>query len=388
MARQRVFLHIGSPKTGTTYLQEVLWSNRDALREAGVLYPGNRADAHFQATLDIRELTWHGHKDLAAPGSWDRLVTEVRNWPGTSVISHEMLGSASPAAIKRAMQSLAGVEVHLVLTTRDLARQVPAVWQEDVKNCGRLTYGEFTRSLRGLDDSIDPFFARTFWSYQDLPVVLRNWAGDLPAERVHLITVPRGAARDELWLRFAKTVGFDPGVRSVEVDVRNPSMGLVETGVVRRLNELTVGKLGWPAYQRFVKNFLAVDVLATRPGSVPLRLPAEDQDWVAQKSKEMVQSLRESGYDVTGDLDDLLPASGGPEARHPDDVTDGEVLDAAIYAVAGLVHELEAQRQRAEDERARLAATLVPRPFRWAIDRYRDARVRLHDLTQSRPGAR
>ena len=63
-----------------------------------------------------------------------------------------------------------GIEVHILLTTRDLARQVPAVWQEDVKNCGMLTFGEFTRSLRGLDDSIDPFFAKTFWSYQDLPV--------------------------------------------------------------------------------------------------------------------------------------------------------------------------------------------------------------------------
>ena len=384
MARQRVFLHIGSPKTGTTYLQEVLWTNRDTLREAGVSYPGSRADAHFLATQDLRELVWHGHVDEAVPGAWDRIVTEVRTWPGTSVISHEMLASASPAAIKRALQSLAGLEVHVVLTTRDLARQVPAVWQEDVKNCGRLTFGEFTRSLRGLDDSIDPFFARTFWGYQDLPVVLRNWAGEQPPERVHLITVPRGAPHDELWTRFAATVGIDAARHPARVEVKNPSMGLVETGVVRRLNELLVGKLDWPAYQRFVKNVLAVDVLANRPGAVPLRLPAEDQDWVLQKSKEMVQSLRDSGYHVTGDLDDLLPATGGPEARHPDDVSDGEVLDAAIYAVAGLVHELEAQRERADEERARLVATLVPRPFRWAVDRYRDARVQLHELKQAR----
>ncbi|HEY7594400.1 MAG TPA: hypothetical protein VH969_14710 [Actinophytocola sp.] len=380
MARQRVFLHIGSPKTGTTYLQEVLWSNRDALREAGVLYPGDRHDAHFLATQDLRELVWHGHVDPAVPGAWDRLVTEVRNWPGTSIISHEMLGSASPAAIKRALQSLAGLEVHVLLTTRDLARQVPAVWQEDVKNCGMLTFGEFTRSLRGLDDSIDPFFARTFWSYQDLPVVLRNWAGDLPAERVHVVTVPRGAARDELWQRFAKTVGADPANRPVEVDVRNPSMGVVETNVVRRVNELVVKDLPWPVYQRLVKNLLAVNVLAARPGAVPLRLPAEDQDWVLQKSKEMAQALREAGYEVTGDLDDLLPATGGPEPRHPDDVGDAETLDAAIYALAGLLHELEAERERAAEEREALVTQLVPRPFRWAIDRYRDARVRIHEL--------
>jgi hypothetical protein len=146
------------------------------------------------------------------------------------------------------------------------------------------------------------------------------------------------------------------------------------------VNELVVKDLPWPVYQRLVKNMLAVNVLAARPGAAQLRLPAEDQDWVLQKSKEMVQALREAGYQVTGDLDDLLPATDGPEARHPDDVSDAEVLDAAIYAVAGLLHELEAERTRAEDERAALVAQLVPRPFRWAIDRYRDARVRIHEL--------
>jgi len=384
MSRQRVFLHIGSPKTGTTFLQEVLWWNRDALLKAGVRYPGSRPDSHFLATQDLRELKWHGHLDPEVPGSWDRLVTEVRAWHGTSVISHEMLGSAPPKAIKRALQSLAGLEVHLLLTTRDLARQVPAVWQEDVKNCGMLTFGEFTRSLRGLDDSIDPFFAKTFWSYQDLPVVLRNWAGELPADRVHVVTVPRGAPRDELWHRFGRTVGFDATAIAVEADKRNPSMGVVETNVVRRVNQLVVSELDWPVYQSLVKNLLAVDVLTGRPDATPLRLPADDRDWVLQKAKEMVQALREAGYQVTGDLDDLLPVFGEAEPRHPDAVSDPELLDAAIYAVAGLLHQLQTEREMALEHRASLAQQLVPRPFRWAIDRYRDARVRLHDIKQSR----
>ena len=384
MTRQRVFLHVGSPKTGTTYLQEVLWSNRHALQESGVSYPGARSDLHFRATLDLRGLNWHGHTDPMVPGSWDRLVAAVRDWPGTSVVSHEMLGSAAPEAIERALRSLEGIEVHIVLTTRDLARQVPAVWQEDVKNCGRLTYGEFTRSLRGLDDSIDPFFAKTFWSYQDLPVVLRNWASELPPEQVHIVTVPRGAAPDELWNRFAATVGFDPANRPVEIDVKNPSMGIVETNVLRRVNHLVVKEMAWPVYQSLVKNLLAVSMLATRPDKEPLRLPAEDQDWVAQKSKEMVQALRDGGYQVTGDLDDLLPATGGAEPRHPDEVTDTEMLDAALYAVAGLLHQLDTERKKAAEDRAELIARLVPRPFRWAIDRYRDVRVKLHDFKQSR----
>ena len=42
----RVYLHIGAPKTGTTYLQEVLFTNRARLAEHGVLYPGESRTAH------------------------------------------------------------------------------------------------------------------------------------------------------------------------------------------------------------------------------------------------------------------------------------------------------------------------------------------------------
>jgi hypothetical protein len=36
---KRVLLHVGTPKTGTSYLQDVLFRNRELLREHGILYP-------------------------------------------------------------------------------------------------------------------------------------------------------------------------------------------------------------------------------------------------------------------------------------------------------------------------------------------------------------
>ena len=35
---REVLLHIGLPKTGTTFLQEALWANKTALRDRGVLH--------------------------------------------------------------------------------------------------------------------------------------------------------------------------------------------------------------------------------------------------------------------------------------------------------------------------------------------------------------
>ena len=53
MAR-RVFLHIGTPKSGTTYLQSLWWQHRDALAERGLLLPGGSADEQFRAGAVVR----------------------------------------------------------------------------------------------------------------------------------------------------------------------------------------------------------------------------------------------------------------------------------------------------------------------------------------------
>ncbi|RBY97782.1 hypothetical protein DQ237_02390 [Blastococcus sp. TF02-8] len=79
---ERVFLHVGTPKSGTTYLQDLLWSNREVLARDGVAYPGWAPDAHFRACLDLLDLRfddWHGP---ATVGTWDRLVAEVAQTGG------------------------------------------------------------------------------------------------------------------------------------------------------------------------------------------------------------------------------------------------------------------------------------------------------------------
>ncbi|MFI7677287.1 hypothetical protein [Actinophytocola sp. NPDC049390] len=349
--RSRVLLHVGTPKSGTTYLQEVLWSNRERLRDAGVLYPGDRPDAHFLATLDLRGIDYHV-PDPDTAGSWDRLAAQARAWPGTTVISHEMLAAADPGAVRHALASLSGTEVHLVVTARDLARQIPAAWQEDVKNRGHQSFGEFARDLR---DRADSYFATTFWGYQDLPAILRTWGADLPPERVHVLPLARGGGRDALWRRFAEVVGVDPAAVDGDLEVQNASMGVAETNVLRLLNhEQAMDALDWPAYDALVKSFLAVDVLAARPGAVPLRLPADEHGWVEQWSKDAVEAVRAAGYDVVGDLDDLLPApANGPDPVHPDEASGTEVRDAAVHALAAVLRRFTEERRAFDEERAR-----------------------------------
>ncbi|MQA14081.1 MAG: hypothetical protein GEV09_07885 [Pseudonocardiaceae bacterium] len=343
-----LLLHVGTPKTGTTYLQDVLWRNRAALRRRGVLYPGAEPTSHFHATMDLQCGPNGRPVNPDVPGAWDRLVGQVRGWPGTAVISHELLAPMDAPRIGRAHAELGFAEVHVVCTVRDLARQLPAVWQEDLKNRHSLRFGEFLDAVRPEGDH--HWLGDLFWRMQDAPEVLRRWAGALPPERVHVVTVPpRGAPPEALWDRFATLLGIDPATADPTPDAPNSSLGPAEAHLLRRINLTLDPGTPWAVYERTVRRHL-VDALARRPGGVArIGLPAGELGWVRERSRRIVTELAQAGYRVVGDLDDLLPADESATAQ-PDDVTDSDLLDTALAAVRTLV-EREASRPAAAPPR-------------------------------------
>ena len=81
-----VHLHIGAPKTGTTYLQDRLDLNRASLARHGVVIPAPRSGHsdmfHFRAALDLLDQDWGGTPGHAH-GSWDAMVRRVNRADGT-----------------------------------------------------------------------------------------------------------------------------------------------------------------------------------------------------------------------------------------------------------------------------------------------------------------
>ena len=75
--RRRVYLHVGTPKSGTSYLQDKLARNRDLLEQHGVEYLRTRSGDHFEASLDLLGRRWAG-AERAARGQWEALATEGR----------------------------------------------------------------------------------------------------------------------------------------------------------------------------------------------------------------------------------------------------------------------------------------------------------------------
>ena len=334
-----VHLHVGAPKTGTTYLQDRLALNRGRLEDHGVAYPiGLKADM-FGAALDLIDLPWGGQRE-GVRGDWDALMGRVRRAPGRAVVSHEILAGARPKQVERAMRDLAETEVHLVYSARDLARQVPAEWQENVKH--RRVHS-FKRFLHQVMESPRRSPKSWFWRAQSLPDVLGRWSSGLSPERVHLVTVPHSRAGGALWTRYCEALALDPAWLPEDSDRTNVSVGIDETVMLRRLNRrLRAAELDSESYRAIVRELVVHQRLALREDKRKVTLPPWAFDWAEEVAEEWIEWVRGSGIHVVGDLEDLRPRRPDPDAvwEDPDKPKQGKVGDATMDALVTVIMEL------------------------------------------------
>lgn len=359
-SRQRVFLHVGLPKTGTSFLQGALFGARAQLTETGVSYPASHYDDHFFAALDLQDLAFNETPRPQAAGRWADLSARVRDWPGTSVVSSEVLAAATPEQAGRAVETLAPAQVHVVLTVRELGAHLVSTWQEDVKHGEVAGFTEWLAAITARDES--RWNRAWYWRAADLPSVLSRWAAVVPPERTHVITVP-SSDRNTLWHRFSGVVGIDPaGGRPPSAGWSNAGLGADATRLLRWVNTHRDERLDQVEYEHLVKGLLAHETLSRYPDPVAPRLPAQAQPLVRERSAEWLAVLRTSGVDVVGALDELagaevpLERAGARPAVEPDAVADADVLDVAGYAVWELLVRVRDARRRLTDLGSHLEA--------------------------------
>lgn len=304
-----------------------MWRNRVLLRSRGVALPGARPGDHFYAACDLRGIRFGGYDNPRVTGAWERLRDKTLAVNAdTAVISHEVLAGADADQIRRAVQSLAPASVHVVYGARDLARQLPAVWQETLKNRRTRTYEAFLSAALQSEPREDD--RRGFWRSQDPIVTLRRWESAVPAERIAVVTVPRREAPSStLWERFCVAIGTDPAGYALDVARSNTSLPAEDAEVLRRLNRALPPDMSWPVYERVVKRRFNIRANALPAGS-RLLVPDSYRAGVEERAQEIRDGLSKTGYRVCGDLDDLLPdpASFGPAVElEPDRVTDAAV---------------------------------------------------------------
>lgn len=335
----KVLLHIGEPKTGTTFLQHVMWRNRDELSAQGVVLPGHHPQDHYRASQDLRGIPKLASDPAGSwTGEWEILARQAQQAPRVGVISHELFSAADPEQAERAVRSLQPAEVHVVITVRDMATLLPAEWQETVKHRNAKGFGEWLEDVIDRESYSADRRQWWFWRVHDTMAILGIWAQYVPPQRIHVITVPpRGSDNALLWQRFAALLEVDPASVDISRARPNASLGLPEIEFLRRLNEVLPDEVPDWFYMWNVKEGVAHRALAARPREGRLVIPAEREEWAGKQADVLVEALSESDYDVVGNLEELRPLPvTGPAASSADQPAE-LVLDAAVHAAAAMV---------------------------------------------------
>jgi hypothetical protein len=350
----RVYLHVGLPKTATTYLQTILWANLGVLEQQGVRLPGGSRRAHLWASRVIREHP-AARKEVSERqhGSWERLRDDVAGWHGTALISHEFFAAASTEQAARMVSELAPAEVHLVLTAREPLGLFTASWQESIKNRDTTPMADYA-----LTES-DASTAVWNWRTLDIHRVLERWSPAFPPERVHVLPLPgEEAPRREIWDRFAGLVGIDPDSVDLTQTFPNASMGVVEAETLRRINHHLEDFNSAIDRGTYIRTFLADERLVPRQGD-RFWPDGERIEEIRKRGRAAVDYIAAQGFHVIGDLDALLVPEELEERRVPESVTDGEVAQVAVELAATLLHDVRDLRHQRRALRDELAAVVA-----------------------------
>lgn len=345
---QRVVLHIGTMKSGTTYLQSCLVGGAAELAQGGAFYVGGTFGAQTGAVGGML-----GPPAKRERAKWDRLVAEVHERDGVAVFSQEFLSFAKPPLVAELMSSFAGLEVDVLVSVRDQHRAIPAQWQTYVRNLGTSEWPAFVDELQPMvtDEPSDSLALRKFRRAQDVPAVVERWAGHPGTSSVRLLTVPgAGSAPSELWHRFCRAARLEVPVPPGADAAANESLGYASCHVLAHVNRVTTS-LPKPDYWRTRTRM----VQALLPLRADEGRPVLDRDGAALAAELNRRTLALAGHDrvvvVDGmqELDPTVP-EGTPATTPPPDP------DHVSRAVDRVWQECFGDRPRpSDDEQATVA---------------------------------
>ncbi|GAA3815648.1 hypothetical protein [Nocardioides panacisoli] len=344
-----VFLHVGLKKTGTSYLQEIFRANEDALAAQGLsMVPGSQI-ATRQLVRALKGQLQEGIDGPRARRALVRLPRELDEAPGDRVlITDEVFGGSTPEQVTTLGKKLGPREVHLVLTVRDLARTIPSAWQQTIKGGSAMPYDDFVASVVSGEGEA----ANGFWRAYGVPELLQRWAHLVPPERMHLVVLPQpGAAPTVLLERFCSVLGIDPATLPPAANRANEALGRGQAELLRRLNE------GWSDLARrrdlhntVIKRGFGLRVLSPLGGD-RIRLPAQYRPWVEEHTARTIDTLRQGGFAVVGELGELQAPDSAFAVDLPP-VDEAMVAEAATQALHVLLENQVAELYQHRIERA------------------------------------
>jgi hypothetical protein len=294
-----VFLHVGPAKTGSTFLQHLLWINQDRLLLQGFLEPSETEGQMWAAANDAQGCAYIHFAMPEAAGSWQRICERVAGYDGPVILSQEIFALSSEEDIYRIAAALAPRPIVLIVHARNLAALIPSAWQENIKAADPTpSWPDFLAKQRR---------TRLFWS--DAAAIVRRWRRCAPVCDAHVVVVPpKGSPRNVLLHRFAEAMGIDVATWRDDQRAMNRSLDSVQAEAIRLLNWRSSSFLS-QATQRHIIQQTILPMMPPPDPNFLIKMPASEWAWVSGETERRIDELVRSGAAIHGDLAELVPRS-------------------------------------------------------------------------------
>ncbi|GAB3527402.1 hypothetical protein [Arthrobacter monumenti] len=340
----RIYVHIGAPKSGTTFIQTILWDNKERLAANGILLPGLRRYDHVEMANYVRSSA----PSKSSAATWRRIGEQIRSWPGTVILSNEWFTLATGEQVRKFINALRPAEVHVVFTARNFVYTVPAAWQEMLKLGGGQSFEEFYTAFE------KSRAGRWGWNTMDASLILPVWTESVPTEQTHIVTVPpRSSGTGLLWERFATVCGLDASAFRTDSAFANESIGAESARLLEligpEIRHAVEADRGHRASQyKLIRNYFSHSLLAPLGGTKI----GVDNEYIARintRSEATVEKLHDAGYVVEGNLDELRNGDL-PESLLPEKVEGEAVLSVALSIIPQLLGRIHQESRKSETE--------------------------------------
>ena len=285
----RIILHVGPPKTGTTTIQTALHAIGANLLRFGIYYPHTNP----LKTEGHPELAWQILAELGKPVgylsrvdlSWDRVLAEAADAKAhTLFISSEdfCLDEFDAVAFAYLRKLIGGVPVTVVFAIRDPVQTMLSAWRHSVK--WGVGSGE---ELLDINQAVAHLARRAAIRVSPYIDELKSGLGEVT---IRLFTVPNFEQSAAMLARFAEAAELPDPIHSQlcnAADFRlNPSLSYNELAILLQINRLEAELE--PASHTFPSN------------CHPLRLAVR---------ADIIEAVRHLRGSVGSDTEAVLPAT-------------------------------------------------------------------------------
>ena len=302
MAKGKILIHIGGPKTGTTAIQAALAENRHALHERGILYPGTELNQQYSLyPLDrIAGLQDYVSGDRSL---WQQLVDEMNQWEGAVVLSSEALLSIPTDVVNEIVDTIGTSQIEILITGRSLYEIVVSQWQESVKAGDIISLRQYANEIaRGLKNATDS--SLSFWVVVDYVTPIQRWSQRLGIENI-IVQCVDTTQPDATLRSFEQIAEIPSGLLGTSLqNPANQSMTYAETEIIRSCNKILLQDSVSNHHYSTLGPHVKEEILSKMPhwDDSKIELPTSYYESIATFVDAEVQRIVNSGARIHGDV--------------------------------------------------------------------------------------